>query len=697
MLKWLATRFERGRSQLQSHFERYLTVGDSGEHPISSSDWRRRGNQFLDRNLLNDAQVCYRRGIQIDPSDAACYVSLGFVLGELERFEDSQDALLSAIALDANDFESHYMLGNLASKQAKLVVAIEHYQNALRIHEDFEICRRDLCIALAKVGRTQEARKALSQGIAFPPNSAQFHFFSGNLHLADSEVVAAVADFQIASTLSGQDASILLNLGVAQFRLRDVYAAQATFQRILEFDPLNVQAHANIAAVYQMMGKIDLAVVSYRRVLKISPGYLNAHQNLVYALTYYPACSPAEYLEEAKRFGAKVRVLAKRFSHWNTPLYRIGNRSLRVGFVSGDLRCHPVGEFLEGLLARIDPNKLSLVAYSNSAKEDELSVRIKPLFAQWTVVVAMPDHLLAEKIHADKIDILIDLAGHTENSRLSVFAWKPAPVQVAWLGYWASTGLLEVDYILVDEVSVPADRQQLFTEKLWYLPQTRLCLTPPDDSTASSLTELPALRNGFVTFGSYQSLTKISNASLSAWSKVLSEVPTSRLRLQNWEFGFPEAVEDMLQRLSAAHIDVRRVDIHAGSNRDAYFASYAEVDLVLDTFPFPGGTTTAQAIWMGVPTVTLAEASLVGRQGLSMLHCVGLQEFVADSETSYIALAAQHAQQLDRLTQVRAQLRSKALASPLFNAALFSRSLESALIDMMEKYNLESEARRASL
>jgi protein O-GlcNAc transferase len=697
MLKWLATRFERGRSRLQSHFEKSLMVDAGGEHPMTSSDWRKRGNQFLDRNLLNDAQVCYRRGIQVDPSDAACFVSLGFVLGEMERFEESQAALLRAIALDANDFESHYMLGNLASKQAKPAMAIEHYQSALRIHEDFEICRRDLCITLAKFGRTREARKTLDEGSAFPPNSHQLHFFSGNLHLAEGEVVAAVADFQSAASLSVQDADILLNLGVAQFRLRDVYASLATYQRILEFDPMNVQAHANIAAVYQMMGKLDLAVASYRRALEIEPGYLNAHQNLVYALTYYPKCSSGQYLEEAMRYGAKIRALAKRYSDWHSPPYRSEIRSLRIGFVSGDLRSHPVGEFLEGVLAHIDPAKLSLIAYSNSVKEDELSVRIKPLFAQWTVVTSMPDHQLAEKIHADKIDILIDLAGHTENSRLSVFAWKPAPVQVSWLGYWASTGLLDLDYILVDEVSVPPDEQPFFSEKLWYLPQTRLCLTPPNDSAGSALTEPPALRNGFVTYGSYQSLTKMGDGSLSAWSRVLAEEPTARLRLQNWEFRFPEAVEDMRQRLLAAHIDVLRVDMHGGADRDAYFGSYAEVDLVLDTFPFPGGTTTAEAVWMGVPTVTLAGASLVARQGVSMLHCVGLQDFIANSEAEYVALAVQHARQLDRLAEVRAELRSKAQVSPLFNAALFARNLERVLIEMMEKYESGTKAGPALL
>ena len=697
MLKWLATRFERGRSRLQSHFEKSLMVDAGGEHPMTSSDWRKRGNQFLDRNLLNDAQVCYRRGIQVDPSDAACYASLGFVLGELGLSSESQEALLKAIELNANDYDSHYMLGNLASKREETTSAIEHYQSALRIHQDFEVCRRDLCIALAKVGRTQEARKTLSEGSAFSPNSPQLHFFSGNLHLAEGEVVAAVADFQIAASLRVQDAAILLNLGVAQFRLRDVYASLATCLRIIEFDPDNVQAHANLAAAYQMMGKLDLAIPSYRRALDINPKYLNAHQNLLYALTFYPACKPDEYLEEAKRYGAKVRALAKRFSNWQNPPYLLESRPLRVGFVSGDLRSHPVGNFLEGVLAHIDPAKLSLVAYSNSAREDELSVRIKPLFAQWTVVTSLADHLLAEKIHADKIDVLIDLAGHTENSRLSVFAWKPAPVQVAWLGYWASTGLLDLDYILVDEVSVPPDEQPFFSEKLWYLPQTRLCLTPPNDSAGSALTEPPALRNGFVTYGSYQSLTKMGDGSLSAWSRVLAEEPTARLRLQNWEFRFPEAVEDMRQRLLAAHIDVLRVDMHGGADRDAYFGSYAEVDLVLDTFPFPGGTTTAEAVWMGVPTVTLAGASLVARQGVSMLHCVGLQDFIANSEAEYVALAVQHARQLDRLAQVRAELRSKAQVSPLFNAALFARNLERVLIEMMEKYESGTKAGPALL
>ena len=694
MLNSIATRFEHWRSSLRGRLVEFASSSRRPVIPSTSTEWRERGNTFLDQNLLNDAQVCYRRGTQTDPEDAACFSSLGFVLGELGRHAESQEMLLKAVALNPGDFDSHFMLGNLASLRGELSAAIVRYQSALVILPSFSVCRRELCVALAKEGRIVEARQTLHGGQAFQPNSAEYHFFSGNLCLAENEVSKAVEDFQIAASLSPSDSSILINLGVAQFKLRNFFAAEITYKRIFELEPNNVQAHANIAAVFQMSGRIDLAIESYRRALQINPEYLNAHQNLLYALTYYSQCEPVEYLEEAKRYGVRVASRAKRYSDWLCPPFSGDQRPLRIGLVSGDLRCHPVGIFLEGILACVDQAKLVLVAYSNRTFEDELSERIKPLFMSWTSVAAMSDEQLAQKIHTDTIDILIDLAGHTENNRLSVFSWRAAPVQVAWLGYWASTGVSEVDYILVDEVSVPQSEQKSYSEKLWYLPDTRLCLTPPTISEATSLKEPPVLRNGYITFGSYQSLTKISQESLLVWSKVLEVIPTARLRLQNWELGYTQADEVVRQRLVAANIDPQRVDIHGGVSRDIYLGTYAEVDLILDTFPFPGGTTTAEALWMGVPTVTLMGNSLLARQGGGMLRCVGLSDFVAETEAEFIAFAIKHSTDLGRLKSLRAELRSTLLVSPLSDSQKFVVNLEHALIEMMENFRASKCARQ---
>ncbi|WP_158289994.1 tetratricopeptide repeat protein [Ramlibacter sp. WS9] len=677
---------ETKRASLQSRLEGSVAPAATAKPKVSSAEWRQRGNTYLKEGNLQQAANCYRRGLESDPKDATCYSNLGYVQSELGHAIVAQEMLSQAVKLNPVDYDAHYMLGNLARTRGEWLQATACYREALRINPGFDTCRRDLCISLAQMGRIQEATAVLEQGPAFAPDTADFHYFRGNLRLAVDECDEAIVHFRQAAQLQPQDSSILINLGVAQLRRREVFSAIQTYRNVLEFEPDNVQAHANLGAAFQQSGQLELAVQSYRRALQINPEYLNAHQNLLFSLTYLSDLSPADYLSEARRYGARVTARAKPYSQWLCPPFEEGARPLRVGMVSGDFRTHPVGLFLEGILANLDPAKLTIVAYSASATEDVLSDRLKGLVSEWNSVAVLPDDELARKIHADRIDILVDLAGHTGLNRLPVFAWKAAPHQVAWLGYWGSTGVSEIDHILVDPVSVPASDAQYYSEQLWYLPDTRLCMSLPTSGAADEVKDLPALRKGYITFGSYQILNKINDRTLALWSKVLAQLPTSRLRLQSLPLAYGEAVANMKERLTAVGIDIARVDLHGGAPREAYLASYDEVDMILDTYPFPGGTTTAEALWMGVPTVTLTGHSLLARQGESLLRCVGLADWVASSEEEYVEIAAQHASDLKSLGEVRAGLRQRAINSPLFDSAKFARNLEDAFVGMAREH-----------
>jgi protein O-GlcNAc transferase len=691
MLKWLATRFENRRADLQSRLERSVQPAAGGIAPLDSRDWRKQGNAHLSAGNLQEAANCYRRGLESDPQDSICFSNLGYVLGELGRAAESQEMLQRAVELDPSDFDAHYMLGNLARTRGEWLQAIGRYRDALKTKPDFDVCRRELCVSLAQMGHLGEARAVLAEGPAFAPDTADFHYFRGTLHLAAEEFDEALAEFRQAAQLQPRDASILINLGVAQLKKRDVFSAIETYRGIIEFDPANVQAHANLAAAYQQSSQLDLAIQTYRHLLRLNPEYLYAHQSLLFALTYLADFPPAEYVAEARRYGAVVSSRAKPFSAWLCPDAAAVPRPLRVGFVSGDLRTHPVGLFLESILTNIDAAKLALVAYSTTVSEDALSGRLKRVFAEWHSVAAMPDEALARKIHAGRIDILVDLAGHTGLNRLPVFAWRPAPVQVSWLGYWASTGVAEIDYILVDPVSVPKADAEFFSEELWYLPDTRLCMSAPVTSRPLDVQGLPAIRKGFVTFGSYQILNKISDRTLTAWAAVLARIPSARLRLQSLPLDYPDALANIRKRIAAAGIDIAKVDLHGGATREDYLASYADVDVILDTFPFPGGTTTAEALWMGVPTVTVSGNSLLARQGECLMRCVGLGDWVAHSEQGYVEVAVAHADNLEALAELRAGLRARAAASALFDANRFARNLENAFEAMARAKGIEAE------
>lgn len=647
-----------------------------------SEELRTQGNLRLDEGRLEEAAMLYAEAASADASNAKALINLGFVRAEQGRSDEARDALTRAIKLDPWLHDAHYLLGNLAKARGEVPQAVEHYQQALAVKRDFAECRRDLCLLLAQSGQTAEARAVLGGGEAFSAASPDLYFFRGTLHLVDNEFPEAITEFSEAARLDPLNPAPLTNLGLAQFKQGDVFAAIENYRQVLELQPDNVRAHCNLGGAYQIRGRLDLAAESYARAIEIDPDYIAAYHNRLYALSFDERCSPEAYLREARHAGAWMSAHARPYTHWLSDGEPATDRPLRIGFVSGDLRNHPVGAFLEGVVSCIDPARLTLVAYSTRPRGDQLTERIKRSFAHWHVVDALSDEQLAQKIHADRIDILVDLAGHTAYNRLPVFAWRPAPVQVAWLGFFASTGVAEMDYILVDPVSVPPAGREFLSEQPWYVPQTRLCFTPPLTGRPLGVSELPALRNGHVTFGSFQIFSKLSGSALSTWARVLEQVPGSRLRLQSWQLGYEGARKDLLQRLGAVGVSADRVTLHGGSPRDDYLEAHGEVDIILDTFPFPGGTTTAEALWMGVPTVTRTGRTLLERQGESLLSCAGLGDWVAQDEQQFIAIAVARANDLPALAELRSQLRERVLASPLYDAKRFARHLERAFMDM---------------
>jgi predicted O-linked N-acetylglucosamine transferase (SPINDLY family) len=325
--------------------------------------------------------------------------------------------------------------------------------------------------------------------------------------------------------------------------------------------------------------------------------------------------------------------------------------------------------------------ELRLLAYANDPTSDELTESIRPVFEAWHTVDLWTDERLAAQIRSDGVDILVDLSGRTAGNRLPVFAAKPAPLQVSWLGYFASTGLPQMDAILADPVCVPEGEESLYVEQVVRLPHTRLCMSPPVAAPGPSAP--PVLSNGFITFGCYQTLPKINAGVLAAWAHILTSCPQARLRLQAPQFRDAGQLARFGERLRAAGIDAARVDLLPPVSRAQYLDSYSQVDILLDTFPYPGGTTTAEALWMGVPTLTLAMPGMLGRQGQAMLCNLGLHDWVTHNEADYVAQAVAWGQGGDqvaeRLQSLRQQVRSQAASSPLFDAPRFARDWWAAM------------------
>ena len=469
------------------------------------------------------------------------------------------------------------------------------------------------------------------------------------------------------------------NLGVALNDQGKLAEAVACFRRALAVKPDSAEAHNNLGNALKDQGKIEEAIASYRRALSLQPELTRAHSNLLFSLNYLASQTASAYLEEARDYGRKVAAMVgARFSDWTcapTP------ERLRIGLVSGDFREHPVGFFLENILANLDPSRVELIAYPTHHEEDELGSRIRSRVMAWKSLLGLTDAAAARLIHDDGVHVLLDLSGHTSHNRLPVFAWKPAPVQASWLGYSASTGLAEMDYLLADPYVVPPSEEKQFAEAIWRLPECYLCFSPPRREV--EVGSLPALEEGLITFGCFNNPVKINGQVIALWAKVLAAIPGSRLLLKAKQFGDSTFADKMRQRFVAAGIDSRRLLLEGFNlKRREHLAAYNRVDIALDPFPYNGTTTSIEGLWMGVPFIARRGERFIGHVGESIAHNAGLADWIAMGEEDYVEKVVAHTADLENLARLRADLRQQVLASPLLDARRFARNFEAALWGM---------------
>jgi len=524
-------------------------------------------------------------------------------------------------------------------------------------------------------GRLHESLDPMTRATRLDPTDAEaFSNLGTTLHdLGDLQ--QAIACYKNAISLNAGHAEAHCNLGVALRDIGQFSEAKGRYLKALELRPGYHQAWSNLGNIEQIRGDIAAAIACYERALQISPAFLEARSNLLFSLNYVYGIGGDTLLALATQYGQLVSQMAvPKFTSWSQST----SSKLRVGFVSGDLKCHPVGFFTEGLFAHLDRQRFSLHAFPTSFEVDELTQRVIPYFDDWLPLTGLSDPQAAGLIHNTGIDILVDLSGHTSHNRLGVFAFRPAPVQVSWLGYFASTGLPEMDYFLGDLVLAPQSEQAHFLERLVALPNSWFSFAPPKD--APEPCEPPVLRNGYVTFGCFGNLAKMNDHVISLWARVLKALPDARLFLKANQLGDEAITESVYARFAQYAINKHRLVLSRPSDRADYFAAYQEIDIVLDTFPYPGGTTSVEALWMGVPVITLKGTRFLARLGESVVTNAGLISWVASSPETYIAKAIEASRNLENLKTLRATLRPKLLQSPLFQVSSFAYAFGETLV-----------------
>lgn len=622
---------------------------------------------------LTEAEAAYRRLLEREPDNSDALHLLGVVHAQRGDFKTCETLIRAALAIRERP-EYHLNLGNALRDQGRLEEAVEVFGTVARLAPGRADAHFSLGALHHLLRRPDEAIAAFRKAIAIQPDHAEAH---GSLGLVLQDIgrpQEAIAAFSAAILHKPTLPEAHANLGHALQAVGRMSESAAAISVALAFRPEFPEAWSNLGNSFMKMGVLDRALAAYRTALSQRPEFCEAAGNIAMAQHYATEFGNADFLTSARDAAARIGEAAepKPFANPRDP-----ERPLRIGYVSGDFNNHPVGYFLDGVLAAHDRTAFTILCYSNGNRCDALTDRLRASADVWRDIVGIGDDPVERMVREDGIDLLVDLSGHTAGNRLSLFARKPAPVQVSWLGYFGTTGLRAIDYILADSHVVPPGEERFFTETVWRLPGCYLCFTPPSD--AVPLASPPMLDTGVVTLGCFQNRTKITPETVALWAAVLTALPQTRLLLKARQFGDAGVRSAMLEQFTARGIVENRLRMEGDSPRAQYLASYNRVDIVIDTIPFGGGTTTAECLWMGVPVVTLRGDRWAGRIGESLLHRLGLADrLVADSTDDFVAKVAAFAGDASALAALRAELRGRLEGSPLCDAPAFARTLELA-------------------
>jgi predicted O-linked N-acetylglucosamine transferase (SPINDLY family) len=622
---------------------------------------------------LAEAESVYQRILAVLPDRDDAMHALGMVVGRVGRIDQAVELLRRSIAAAPDNAAYYCNLGSVLQNAGRLDEAMGCYQRAVELKSDLAEAHSNMG-SLWMVRRQPDlAVVCFQRALALKPDLTEAHRNLGNAWYDKGETDKAIASYKRALALDPNLAEIQVNLGVAWRDKEELEKAGECFQKALAINPRMAQAQVNLGIVWADQGQIDEAIACYRRALEFDPACITAHDNLIAMLHYLPDSDRRRIHEESRRWNQRhaqpPRALIRPCTNDRDP-----ERRLRVGYVSPDFRGHPAGRFMLPLLASHDRHVVEVYCYASVAAPDKMTATLRSHVDCWRDIFGLPDEQVAQTIRNDQIDILVDLAMHAAGNRLLVFARKPAPVQVTYLAYAGGTALDAIDYRLTDRYLDPDDADDRFyMEKSIRLPGTYWCYG--QDAAAAPVNELPALKAGRITLGCLNKFPKVSLVALETWAKLLNELDGARLLLHVIAGSSPSRV---IQFMADRGIAEDRLEIVGRVSFDEYFKTYHRIDIALDPFPYAGGATTCDALWMGVPVVTLAGRTAVGRAGVSILFHAGLAELIANATDEYVRIAANLAADRPRLAELRATLRQRMQASPLMDAARFARNIEAA-------------------
>lgn len=683
----------------ESHHNRGLALRELGRHDEALASFRRavelkpdyadanfqRGNAASQSGEIEEALASFRRVLDIDPSRVAVRIALGNLLGQTGRVPEAIATFELAIESQPENAEIHVAIGILRRQNGELERAAADFRRAIELMPEWPQPHNNLGLTCFDLHRIEEARSHCERAIELAPDFAEAYNNLGNalgrLGLHDE----ALEKYQRALQLQPNSAETHNNYGVLLQELLRYDEAQSSFERAIELKPAFAMAHCNRGYVLLEGGRVEEGMASLRRALELDPkpGF---YSSLLYYDGSLRASSPVEHVEKARGWERLVvsesdRAAARSRSFDILP--REG-RPLRIGISSAELGYHAVSYFLTSWMRAADRTRVQLFLYPTSVRRESETSDIRSLADRWTPLYGRSDADAAAQIRSDRIDVLIDTTAHMRDCRLGVFAQRAAPVQCHYIGYFGTTGLTEMDYFIADDLVIPPSLDHHFTETVWRLPRTWIAYTPLAD------TPPPAWKptgSDIVRLGSFNNFSKLSNACLALWARVLNEVPSAVLFLKDRKSAVPAVKSWILDQLASHGVPTQRVTFAPRvTNWRQHMSMYDHLDIALDTIPFGSGTTGFDTLWMGVPLITLEGDWMAGRMGASMATALGRPEWIAKTEDEYVEKAVRLAKDAALRAHLRSDQQERVRNSPLCDAEGLARCLEDAFEAMFDRW-----------
>jgi len=635
-----------------------------------SEDLFNSAGKLREKNQVAEAVVMYLRILEQNPHHTPSLQELALICLTQNKQEEFAQYYNRLLNLQPQDIQWQLSLAQVFFERKNFHQAREHLQIALTLKPQSVLANSNLGYIHYLLGNYIQAERFCRKAMSLQPDFVDAHCNLGIIFLAQGKSLQAREIFLKAIKIAPDAPLAWSNLAITFMNEGQLTDSIQASRRALYLEPNMVEAYCNLGMALQESMQLQEAIQCYEKALRIEPHHSVAQSNRLMCMQYIPHLGSKILRETAATFSLDlppVRVSSRLTKR---------NQKLRIGYVSGDFRSHPVGWFLLALFSFHDKAKVDIYCYETANRQDAVTSSLRTKADHWCSIHNLTDSQAVEKIIADEIDVLVDLAGHTAGNRLGVFALKPAAVQVSWLGYFASTGLDNMDYVFIDAAQAPLGNEVFFHEKLYRLHACQFCFTPPEYSPPVS--KAPHLRNNYLTFGSFNNTAKLNHEVLALWSRLLQQIPDSRLILKWKSFRDQHLSNQIRQYFKDAGIPEDRIELRGASDHKTMLSEYGDIDLALDPFPFSGALTTCEALWMGVPVVTLAQFRPVSRQSAAILLNIGLTDLITYTPDEYVKKVIELAMNKQKLTQLRFSLRDKMSASAQSSGILLARQLEKA-------------------